>query len=291
MAMTSSARDELPAQSPASTETDSDHRAAAAAFKTELNAFRKGHPNSSFEALEKAVARHHPHLGVGKTTLNDATRGDRPLPTMRTLTAMVMALTDDPAEVASWQQRLADLTTSASPPPPPLGPTAPPTTGDHLGRRQQQRRRWLLIVAIVAVLIGSNAATFSITRHMSTPSPPAVRTGDNPIETVCLTDARPAASSTDNPAFLLELIFSPSCDAGWGRITRLAGADTNNILSVTIYRRTDPRGPSRQPATEPDTHSALSTLLVRDNPTDRLCVTGWATIDGQRTASPTPLCI
>ncbi len=79
-----------------------------------------------------------------------------------------------------------------------------------------------------------------------------------------------------------------------GRITRLAGADTNNILSVTIYRRTDPRGPSRQPATEPDTHSALSTLLVRDNPpTDRLCVTGWATIDGQRTASPPtpPLCI
>ena len=286
MAMTSSARDELPDQSPASSDPDEEYRAAVAAFKTELNAFRKRHPNSSFEALEKTVARRHPHLTVGKTTLNDATRADRPLPTSRTLTAMVMALTDDPAEVADWQQRLADLTPSAVSSP--LGPPELSTTGGHPGWRQ---RRWLLVVAIVAVLIGSNAATFFITRHMSTPLPPAVRTGDNPIETDCVADARPAANSTDNPAFLLELIFSPSCDAGWGRITRLAGADTNNILSVTIYRNADPSGPSRQLATEPDTHSAFSTLLIRDNPTDRLCVTGWATIDGQRTDSPTPLCI
>ncbi|WP_224160453.1 hypothetical protein, partial [Prevotella lacticifex] len=100
-----------------------------------------------------------------------------------------------------------------------------------------------------------------------------------------------ATTGRDNPAFLLELIFSPQCDAGWGRITRSDDLDMGNEVRVAIFRLSDPAGPSRQPAVEPNAHSAFTTLIVRGDPTARLCVTGSIITGDFASTSARPLCI
>ncbi len=43
-------------------------------------------------------------------------------------------------------------------------------------------------------------------------------TGDNPLDTPCLDDAKIVTSTNKNPQFLLEIVFSAKCHAAWARI-------------------------------------------------------------------------
>ncbi len=106
----------------------------------------------------------------------------------------------------------------------------------------------------------------------------------------CLDDAEIAASSTKNPEFLLELVFSAKCQAGWARVIRRDGNALANQIEVEIYRRSDPAGTSRQKATEADVQAAFTTMIVRTDPSDRLCATGAILTGGNRLGAVEPVC-
>ncbi|WP_191090937.1 DUF2690 domain-containing protein [Serinicoccus hydrothermalis] len=115
-----------------------------------------------------------------------------------------------------------------------------------------------------------------------------VQTGDDPADTRCVDDAR-IVGALDEDGFTVEIIFSPACDAAWGRIARHDDQGHGNRIEVAIYDRDDPEGPSRQQAVEPDIAGAYTMLIVKDSPVQRLCVEGAAFTDGEGIHSD-PVC-
>ena len=92
------------------------------------------------------------------------------------------------------------------------------------------------------------------------------------------------------PAVLLEILFSAKCRAFWARITRSDDRALGNHIEVSLYRRSEPDGSTRQDAVEPDVKAAFTTLIVRSDPTDRLCATGATLTDGTRVTAVEPIC-
>lgn len=117
-----------------------------------------------------------------------------------------------------------------------------------------------------------------------------VATGDDGGRVQACSDAKIAVSA-DGPGFTTAVVFSAACNAAWGKITRHTGPDIGNTITVDIYRQADPNGPTRQHTTEPDVHSAYTTLIVRSDNSDRLCVTGSVTTGSRVEQVPYPLCI
>ncbi|MFE2959480.1 DUF2690 domain-containing protein [Nocardia tengchongensis] len=150
----------------------------------------------------------------------------------------------------------------------------------------------LLTIALLAVtntvtaliVSSANSADHSSVDHV------AVQTGDDPARTLCVQDAKLIADTVVEKKLHLEILYSVRCESGWGRITRLDDAGYGNRVKVTIYRRSDPTGPSRQEAVEPDVKSAYTTLIVRQDPTDRLCVVGSTFTGNDVTEAPEPIC-
>lgn len=270
------------------------------AFKADLDRFRQAHPRSGYAALARRLESG--DFGtdnvIGRSTLNEAIGPDKSLPQARTVRAMVLALTDGDEEAAQqWVSRRNRLVGA---PDVPTQSDALPAVGIDAGTapapspsspKRDRMRRVATWTAVIIAFVASNTITYLVSHNTTGPSPYQAHTGDNPMNTPCADDARIAAASRDNPAFLLELIYSPQCEAGWGRITRSDDLDMSNEIRVDIYQLSDPTGPSRQPAVEPNAHSAFTTLLVRTDPTDRLCVTGSSTTGSVAAASARPLCI
>lgn len=254
-------------------------------FLADLRALRARHSGLTFEALEKrASARGVP---VSKSSLNNAVKaGAIALPSERVLRALVLALTSSPEEAEQWAARRSALGGTTG--------RADSIGGQHgrLNRTWGRSRRRVL--STVALLILTNTVTgclvFMFTRTVD--ASPAGRaqviTGDDPGKTACLADARVATSVRSDAGFLLEVIYSAQCDAAWGRITREDSSGVGNSVRVSIYRRSDPHGPDRQSADEPD---AYTTLIVRDDPVDRLCVDGSITGTHSAHTPVGPICI
>ena len=158
-------------------------------------------------------------------------------------------------------------------------------------------RTWPIVAGAVAALLATNAITAAVVAktagssdHVEAPVFAQPETGADPAQTPCVDDAKIAGSDPSHPEFLFELLFSPRCQAGWARMTRKDKAALGNVITISIYRRADPAGPSRQEALEPDVNSGYTTLIVRNDPTDRLCADGSITA-GPTTISALTLCI
>jgi hypothetical protein len=225
---------------------------------------------------------------VGKSTLHKIARLDT-LPSELAVRGYVTALRRDPADIDHWMARRAAFDTAHAGQP-----------ADHPGpedrTRSPARSRWRLWLAVGAALVITNVVTGIVVYRASTSDPRTppdkaqVMTGDNPLKTSCLADARVATSTNANPEYLLEILFSAECSAAWARITRKDDRALGNHVEVVIYRRSDPDGTTRQPAVEPDVKSAFTTLIVRSDPTDRLCATGAVITDGTRSAAVDAIC-
>ena len=64
-----------------------------------------------------------------------------------------------------------------------------------------------------------------------------------------------------------------------------------NTIRLTLYRRDDPTSPATQTADDPDVQSAYTPMIVRRDPTDRICVTGSITTTGTDTIeAQQPIC-
>ncbi|MFV2116183.1 DUF2690 domain-containing protein [Micromonospora sp. LOL_025] len=218
---------------------------------------------------------------VSRSTLHKVAKLDG-LPSELAVRGYLTALSRDPAEVERWVARRTAL-------------VALPGEQDaaEVTTRPPGRTRWRWWVAIAATLLVTNVVTGFVVRRISTPAPvtaPAA-TGDNPLDTPCLDDAKVATSTYRNQQFLLEIVFSVRCRAAWARITRADDSALGNHVEVVIYRRSDPDGSTRQEAVEPDVKSAFTTLIVRADPTDRLCASGAVVTNDTRSAAMEPICI
>lgn len=156
---------------------------------------------------------------------------------------------------------------------------------------------WPIVAGAVAAMLATNVITAVVaTRAAESQDPVAAaefvqpETGADPAQTSCIDDVKIAASDNSHPEFIFELLFSPRCQAGWARVTRKDGAALGNQISMSIYRRADPTGSTRQDALEPDVTSGYTTLLVRNEGTDKLCADGSITT-GAATISAATLCV
>lgn len=225
---------------------------------------------------------------VGKSTLHKVAKLDT-LPSELAVRGYVTALSRDSADIEPWLARRAALATAHTGEP----VDAP---GPEDVARLPAPSRWRRWTAVMAALLVTNVVTGVVVYSLSAPDPQPphdtiqAETGDNPLDTPCLTDAKVATSTSANPEYLLEILFSVKCRAAWARITRRDDKALGNQVEVVIYRRSDPDGTTRQLAVEPDVKSAFTTLIVRSDPTDRLCATGAVITDGTRSAAVDPIC-
>ncbi|MEU3626782.1 DUF2690 domain-containing protein [Amycolatopsis coloradensis] len=252
-------------------------------FVEDLRRLRQSHGEPTWTAMARRASNRGAKASHG--TLHNAVTTGR-LPSELAVTAFVMALTNDRAQVARWLTRRAALVDTASGAE--FDGASPVPVEKEAGFWRRRRR----IVACVAAVLLSNTVTglvvFQVARRDQPPTP--IVTGEDPARTTCVDDAKIAAASDRNPAFLLEILFSSKCQAGWARATRRDQDGVGNTIDVVIYRRSEPDGGSRQSATEPDVQSAYTTLIVRTDPADRLCATGAITTDHARQVSPEPIC-
>lgn len=257
-------------------------RDSVASFISDLRALRLEHGGPTWETMAKrATAR---GSSVSRGSLNNAVNGDR-LPSERTITAFVTALTTDDALLKAWLVRRTALAPGDS--------SAELSEAAVVLPRARLRRE---LIAALIVLVVTNGLTAFVVAHVGGRSEAMtdlvpVRTGNDPGRTICVDDAQVAGSSTKNPHFLIEVIFSVKCQAGWGRVTRYDNEALSNRLEVSVYQRSSPSGSTRQDAIEPDVQSAYTTLIVRQNPTDRLCVTGGITTGQLSEKAVEPTCI
>ncbi|WP_280247619.1 DUF2690 domain-containing protein [Nocardia abscessus] len=255
-----------------------------AAFAEDLKAVKNRYPEVSYEIMERRLRRR--GLNVSRSSLNNAVKPES-LASERTVRGFILALTNDEQLVERWLVRRAALASSDRTESGAESPTGPPTAP------HQPSRRWWWAAAVLLVV--SNIVTGVLVGFWDRPAgtgAPALlaRTGDDPGKTECRHDAKVAVASTAHPMFLLEILFSHTCDAAWARITRYDNAGLGNRLTVVIYRRSDPNGPTRQEAVEPDVGSAYTTLIVRNDPTDRLCASGSASLGDRVETTPQPIC-
>jgi len=240
--------------------------------------------------------------GVPKSTLSSVMAGKK-MPTEKTLTAIVKALDGNPSAWVARRERLrlgaagvmddaaapAADTTSDDERPGPAEDDAPQPSPSH-------KMRWLLaLLVVVSLLIGGGigaGVTYSIMKPKDPWSPGVVKTGDNPaFFPACMADAEVDASETRLNDYLLEIIWSANCRAGWGRITRYDEKSQGNRIAVTTFLQADPNGPSTQTSDDPDTQSSYTYLIASHSVDDRICVKGTVT-DGDKVIDlGTPLCL
>ena len=208
--------------------------------------------------------------GVSRTSVTTAL-GGKELPSARNVIAIAAACEVDEAPLVTRRNQIARMNDA------PASRLKKPRSG-------AVPWWWIPITAVFCTLVAS-ASVLALVDGIGAPHPAAtvsVATGQDPANTKCLDDAAVAAAQTTDKLYLLEIIYSDKCHAGWARLTRYDGAATGNTITVRIYPRESPNGADVQTATEHDVQSAYTTLLVRPTPKTLLCAQGSASVNGQQ---------
>lgn len=238
------------------------------------------------EGSNHTLARLQADTGVSRTVISEALAG-RHLPSARTVVAIVLACG---GEVHEWLERRDALTSG-------VANTAESSVPRLTLRAQSVSRRFAVLLAAITFVAGAAASALAIALIAPNTvlldertTAVVVTNGEDPALTPCVDDAVVATGDTRADNSLLEIIWSESCQAGWGRITRYDGLGKANTVSVAIYPESAPNGSGRQEATEHDVQGAYTTLVVRPTPDTLLCVEGSFTVDGRRIDLGDPLC-
>lgn len=214
--------------------------------------------------------------GVSRTSVTTAL-GGKELPSARNVIAIASACEVDETPLVARRDQIARM-------------------NDAPAHQPKKPRRglvpwWWIPIATGGGAIIASAAVLAFVQATGAPDSPetTVTTGQDPAFTECLDDAAVVADQTTDELYLLEIIYSDSCHAGWARLTRYDDAAAGNTITVRIYPRESPDGPDVQTATEHDVENAYTTLLVRPTPETLLCAEGSASVAGQQIVTP-PLC-
>jgi len=176
-----------------------------------------------------------------------------------------------PRSIGDWQVR------------PSAGPRGIRSAPSGSARSDRRPGRWWWITA-VAVLVLSNVTTgvgVAMSTQSTGPTPIAIRCSWPPVPTLVHSSnvwrmwssqrARTRASSYSS-------FSTPPRVRAHGKVDRTDNSGEGNTISLTTYRRADPKGPATQRAVESDVQSAYTALIVREDPADRICVSGAVTV-------------
>lgn len=283
-------------------------------FLADLRKLRDNQPSLSYEALAGRARKR--GYTRSSSAMHNVYRADK-LPTRETVSAFVVALADV-ATAAEFDERWVRLnggieTTAAggidgSAVSPEIGASAVDDARDDAPSPKRTRRAWWWWLAGFLVIVITNIVTCLVTIAVVRPAPvgtapsapatvsafPAepVRDGMNPNQLPhCLDDVQTVDSAT-NEAFTVKVNFSERCNATWGKVERIDGRGLGNTIGIRIYRAAAPDDDTTaQRTSERDATSAFTPIIVRTDPTERLCVDGAVT-DGTRTVpAPRPVCL
>ncbi|KTR94867.1 hypothetical protein NS220_07565 [Microbacterium testaceum] len=273
-----------------------------ARFAADLAALRSSSGAPSLAEMSRTT-------GISKSVLSDAFAGRR-LPTEHTLRALVPALGGD---VAPWLARRVALDPRyrAQPETASVPARTPHEAASPIAPRKHARpvtRATLIIAMSVCALLSSTltvggvwllAGPLGLREAGSTGALPvpsstyvAVETGADPMQSSCKNDAVLAGGDRFlDGQVLIEMMYSNSCMAVWGRVTRYDGLASGNTLSIKIYPKDDPQSERTQIRTESDVQSMYTKMLVEPDVDARVCGVATVTVDGQSFEQPNPVCI
>jgi len=266
-------------------------------FGADLRQLRDDYPiKLSLDALSQ-------RSGTPKSTLSAVLNGKK-LPTEKTLTAIVKGLDGN---VSTWLARRERLRLAASGV---VGDTATQPAPEPASAKEPDndeavtseipsvvlRPRWVLLLLLVLALVVGGGIGASVTWQFTKPrnplSPGIVKTGDDPaLVPACLADAKVDAEETRLDDYVLEIVWSANCRAGWGRITRYDNQSQGNRIAVTTYLQADPDGPSTQNSDDADAQSSYTDLIASHGLQDRICVKGSVTDGAKVIDLGEPLCL
>jgi len=246
-------------------------------FAADLRNMRLAAGNPTLEAL--AV-----RSGRGKTMLAEAFQGSA-LPSRETLVLIIKALDGDTdAWVARWTRlRLAAVEPSSG------AQRAITSNGDNAAAGW-----WLIVlVGVVCLAVGVGFGIMA-GRRIYAPSPVvpsvAVTPGADPWAVPdCKDDAARQGFGTRADHYLVEIFWSPNCNAMWGQITRFDGALQGNALTAVVTLPYEPT--TTQTVTATDVQTVHTPLLLSPGRTGSVCVTGTAQIGADEVDLSPPLCV
>ena len=262
--------------------------------------------------------------GLSKSTLNDAVTRTNRLPSRRVVAAMVGVLAPD--EVDAWLARRARVVKGEpAPTPAPATAGAPPASiddppsssggddarieddgpahdeagtppSDTPRRRTWKRPTWLAtaLIAVTCALLAS-AVTWAVFGRGSptvvaaplAPGSVTVSDGDDPNESLCMNDARIAASETHTEG-TLKLVYSPACQSYWARVERLDGRAIGNRVAVQVYQLGDKNRMER--AADPNVRTTYTGMLVRRDRSDTMCAAAWVYVGKRQVVIGDDIC-
>lgn len=228
--------------------------------------------------------------GVSKSVISDAFSGRR-LPTERTVIKLVAALAGDP-EAWSARRHALDPRNAASPAAESPVAKAP---------RRLSIAQTLLIAVGAAILsaaltstvwlagLGNQLAAAQVARVASEVQP---ADGVQPRSTACTDDATIVASDLRaDEQVQVQILYSDSCMAAWGRVTRYDGKSAGNSLSFKLYPAADIESRRAQERTAYDVQSISTPMLAEVTEPRNVCGIARYTADGDAVELSPPVCL
>ncbi len=283
-------------------------------FLIDLRQLRDRQPSLSYQAMSDRAKQRGRELS---RSAMHTVYGSRKLPTRDAVSAFVVALTDTATaeefdtrwvELNGGDPSVADKVDGSRSTVPPDAPEVDDAQDQEPEPDSTRTRRvWWWMVAML-VVVASNIITCLVTiavvrpsttdnaanapKSAAAPTAEPVRNGMNPNQLPrCLDDVQTVDSAT-NEAFTVKVNFSEHCNAAWGKVERIDGRGLGNTIGIRIYPAATPAGnTTAQRTSERDATAAFTPILVRTDPTERLCVDGTVT-DGARTIpAARPVCL
>lgn len=228
---------------------------------------------------------------LSRSVLSDTFVGKR-LPTETTVRRLVPVLGEDSGP---WLARRAALD--------------PRRASRSADGQRSAKRAWLARPVSLAALLGAVAATAVLAIAGTTavwwavipdaeaaPAPTStylsVEDGVDPMLTECRNDAVLAGGDEFlDGQVLVEMMYSNSCMAVWGRVTRYDGQASGNTISMRVYPRDDPESERGQSRDETDLQSLYTPLLIEQDVEARVCGVATVSVGDDLFEQPSPVCI
>ena len=282
-------------------------------FLADLRLLRDRQPSVSYETMATRATQR--GYKLSRSAMHNVYQA-RKMPTREAAYAFVVALTDL-ATAEKFNERWLKLNDETTATDGIGGPAAPPEVGgpdveDAPGAEpdsKRTRRSWWWLVAFLVVVMVTNTITWLVTIAVvrpsttettpsasdiaaSSPAAATVRDGMNPNQLPqCLNDVQ-TVDSTTNESFTVKVNFSEHCNAAWGKVERIDGRGLGNTIEIRIYPAAAPDDDTTaQRTSEKDATKAFTPIIVRTDPTERLCVAGTVTDAARTIPAARPVCL
>lgn len=281
-------------------------------FLADLRQLRDRQPSVSYATMATRAKQR--GYKLSRSAMHNVYRA-RKMPTREAAYAFVVALTDL-ATAEKFNERWLKLNDETTATDEIGGPAAPPVGGPDVedapdaepADPKRTRRSWWWLVAFLVVVV-TNTITWLVTIAVvrpsttettpttpdiaaSSPAAATLRDGMNPNQLPrCLDDVQ-TVDSTTNEAFTVKVNFSEHCNAAWGKVERIDGRGLGNTIEIRIYPTATPDDDTTaQRTSEKDATKAFTPIIVRTDPTERLCVVGTVTDAARTIPAARPVCL